>query len=97
MKIELSISNKNDHIKIKKICKALSDLIRLKILQIIKDGSMNYGDISKAVERSPTSITNHMGWIRQGELIEDLLLEGQRGKMQKIPKLKITEIVIKLK
>lgn len=96
MKVELSIGKKDDHDKIRRICKALGDLKRLEILSIIKNGSLNYGDIAKAIERSPTSITNHMGWMRRGEIIEDLLLEGQRGKMQKIPKIKITEIVIKL-
>lgn len=97
--IELDLSNKDDRIKIKRIAKALSDLSRLYILNLIKNdtsGNLNYGKIAEEIDRSPTSITNHMNWIRASGLIDDLLIEGKRGVRQKIPKLKFNKIVIKL-
>ena len=87
-------------IKLKNIARALSDLKRLEILKLIinsKKQQLNYGDLAKGIHRSPTSITNHMNWMRQGGFIEDLAIEGKRGKMQKIPRIKITKIIIKLK
>ena len=95
MKLILKI--KKDKIKIKNICKALSDLTRIDIIHLIiddKDDNLNYGAIAEGIGRSPTAVTNHMSWIRQAKLIEDQILEGKRGKMQKIPRLLITEIVI---
>jgi len=100
MELEIEIGNKADNVKLKKIAKALADLKRLEILKLIADDDdekLNYGAIAKAISRSPTSITNHMSWIRNSGLVEDLIIEGMRGKMQKIPKLKITKIIIKLK
>jgi len=100
MKLELNLNDKRDILKLKKVAKALADLKRLEILELISkndDESMNYGDLSREIERSPTAITNHMNWIRQSGLIEDLIMEGKRGKMQKIPKLKFTKIIINLK
>lgn len=100
MKIELSIKKNGDKIKIQRIGRALADLKRLEILNLISNNDneqFNYGDLAREISRSPTSITNHMNWIREGGLTEDLAIEGKRGKMQKIPKLKITKIVINLK
>lgn len=97
--LELDINNEDDLIKIKRIAKGLSDKSRLKIIQLIKEdkyGNLNYGKISEGIERSPTAVTNHMNWLRASTLIEDLIIEGKRGKMQKIPKLKYDKIVIKL-
>jgi len=97
MSIVLHINK--DKIKIKNIAKALSDLTRIDILNLIvndKDDNLNYGAIAEGINRSPTAVTNHMSWIRQAELIEDQTLEGKRGKMQKIPRLLLKEIVIKI-
>ena len=98
MKIELKVGR--DDIQIQKIARALGDLKRLEILKIVAQNDnedYNYGDIAKEIKRSPTAITNHMGWVREGGLTEDLAIEGKRGKMQKIPKLIITKIVIELR
>ena len=100
MNLELDLSNDKDKLILKKIGRALSDPKRLEILGLIINNeteNLNYGDLAREIERSPTSITNHMNWIRESGLIEDLLIEGKRGKMQKLPKLKITKIIIKLK
>jgi len=98
MLLELDIKNEADRLKLQKLAKALCDFKRIEILKLIgEDKEFNYGELAKEIQRSPTSITNHLNWIREGEIIEDLLIEGKRGKMQKIPKLKITEIKIKLK
>lgn len=99
MKLEINLKDISKRYKIKRIAKALSDLTRLEILHLIANDeaqNLNYGEISKNVERSPTSITNHMKWIRKAGIINDLVVEGKRGKMQKIPRLKITQIVINL-
>jgi predicted transcriptional regulator len=98
MKLELTLGT--DDLKIKRIGKALGVLKRLEILQLItKDASesLNYGEIAKGIDRSPTAVTNNMSWLRQSGLIEDLIIEGRRGKMQKIPKLKYNKIIINLK
>lgn len=98
MIIELKVGR--DDIKIQKIARALGDFKRLEILKLVGQNETedyNYGDLAREINRSPTSITNHMGWVRESGLTEDLSIEGKRGKMQKIPKLIITKIVIELK
>ena len=98
MKLELDINKESDDILLKKIARVLADFKRLEILRLIGGNEdYNYGEIAKEIERSPTAVTNHMNWIRESGIIEDLSIEGKRGKMQKIPRLKITKIIIKLK
>jgi len=98
MELVLNLKDLSNRLKIKRVSKALCDLMRLEIISLISQGdeNLNYGEISKKVGRSPTSITNHMNWIRNSGLIEDLVVEGKRGKMQKIPKLKLKKITINL-
>ena len=97
MELILNLKEFSNFFTLKKVAKALCDMTRIEIIKLISEdntNNLNYGEISKRVKKSPTSITNHMNWIRQSGLIDDLIVEGKRGKMQKIPKLKYSKITI---
>jgi len=100
MELRLSLKNPSELALLKEVTKALGNYTRLAILDLIaKDttGNLNYGELANKLKRSPTAITNHMGLLRRSKLTEDMIVEGKRGKMQKLPQLKYDKIVIELK
>ena len=100
MELELNLKDHSKRTLLKEITNALGNHTRLTILDFIGDddtGNLNYGGIAEKIGKSPTSVTNHMGWLRRSDLIEDMVVEGKRGKMQKIPILKYDKIIITLK
>ena len=100
MELVMNLNDSSERTDLKEITKALGSYTRLFIIELIandKTGNLNYGAIAEKLKKSPTAVTNHMGWLRRCGLIEDLVIEGKRGKMQKIPQLKFDKIIIKLK
>lgn len=100
LELILSLKNPSKLSQLKEVTKALGNYTRLSILGLIANdttGNLNYGVIAKKIKKSPTAITNHMGLLRRCNLIEDMIVEGKRGKMQKLPQLKYDKIIIELK
>ena len=97
--MDLVITLNSDKVKLRNVAKALSDNNRMEILLSILNQNaqnLNYGGIAQKISKSCSDVTNHMNWLKRADLIEDLNIEGKRGKMQKIPRLKYDKIVIVL-
>jgi len=100
MELVLNLNDPSNRTDLKEITKALGNYTRLFILELIandKTGNLNYGELAKKLKRSPTAVTNHMSLLRRCKITDDMIVEGKRGKMQKLPQLKYDKIIIKLK
>ena len=52
------------------VWKALADPTRRKILELLKKGDMNAGDIAAEFDMTKPSISNHLNILRQADLVD---------------------------
>ncbi len=52
-----------------KLFKALDDVTRRQILELLKDGDMTSGEIAEKFNMSKPSISYHLDLLRQGDLV----------------------------
>lgn len=87
-----------DKIKeLQKITEALSNETRLEILKTLRDHrEINHQELAKLINKSPATVSSHMKYLTRAGILEDVKLKGLRGRIKKVPRFLIDEIVIKL-
>lgn len=87
-----------DKIKeLQKITEALSNETRLEILKTLRDHrEINHQELAKLINKSPATVSSHMKYLIRAGILEDVKLKGLRGRIKKVPRFLIDEIVIKL-
>jgi DNA-binding transcriptional ArsR family regulator len=57
------------HLAIKEIFKALSDENRRDILEMLKNGKMNAGDISSKFNMTQATVSHHLSILKEADLV----------------------------
>lgn len=52
------------------VCKALADPTRRKILELLKNKSLNAGEIAAEFNMTKPSISNHLSILKQADLVD---------------------------
>ncbi|KKN22681.1 hypothetical protein LCGC14_0912640 [marine sediment metagenome] len=88
--------NLKDNLKdILKIAEALANETRLEILQALKDHrEINHTELAKLIDKSPATVSSHMKYLVRAGILEDVKLKGLRGRIKKVPRFLINEIMI---
>ena len=88
--------NLKDNLKdILKVAEALANETRLEILQALKDHrEINHTELAKLIDKSPATVSSHMKYLVRAGILEDVKLKGLRGRIKKVPRFLINEIMI---
>ena len=93
----MDLSLKDKLKKIMEVCEALSNETRLQILQSLRDHrEINHQEIAKLIDKTPATVSSHMKYLVRAGILEDVKLKGLRGRIKKVPRFLVDEIVIKL-
>lgn len=93
------ILNLEDNKKeIRLICEALSSDKRLQLLQLIKNigQDTSHKELAEELNIRSSSISFHMSHLIDADLVDEEIGKGLRGRLKKVPILKINKIVIEL-
>ena len=60
---------RDDHMSVNDILSALSDENRRKILEILRQGGMNTGDLAQSLQITPQALSYHLKKLKQANLI----------------------------
>lgn len=83
--------------QIQKVCEALGNETRLKILLALKNNrEINHQELAELIGKSTATVSSHMKYLKRAEILEDVNLKGLRGRIKKVPRFLVNEIVIKL-
>jgi len=92
-KLDLKINTK----EIQDISEALSNETRLQILLVLKDHrEINHQELAELIGKNPATVSSHMKYLIRAGILEDVKLKGLRGRIKKVPRFLVDEIVIKL-
>ena len=93
----MDLSLKDKLKKIMEVCEALSNETRLQILQSLRDHrEINHQEIAKLIDKTPATVSSHMKYLVRAGILEDVKLKGLRGRIKKVPRFLVDEIIIKL-
>lgn len=93
----MGLNLKDKRESILKVGKALANETRLEILQTLKDNrEINHQELAKLINKSPATVSSHMKYLTRAGILEDVKLKGLRGRIKKVPRFLVDEIVIKL-
>lgn len=82
---------------IRKVAEALSNQTRLEILMALKDHrEINHQELAKLINKTPATVSSHMKYLIRAGILEDVKVKGLRGRIKKVLRFLIDEIVIKL-
>lgn len=88
---------KENSTEIKQIAEALSSDTRIKILKAIRaKPESNHQEIAETIKMSESSITHHIRYLLDCGIIVEESHKGTKGRLKKVPVLKITKLVISL-
>ena len=91
----LTLKDKMDEIQ--KVCEALSNQTRLEILMTLRNHrEINHQELAKLIDKNPATVSSHMKYLIRAGILEDVKLKGLRGRIKKVPRFLVDEIVIKL-
>ena len=91
----LTLKDKMDEIQ--KVCEALSNQTRLEILMTLRNHrEINHQELAKLIDKNPSTVSSHMKYLIRAGILEDVKLKGLRGRIKKVPRFLVDEIVIKL-
>ena len=83
--------------ELQKVAEALSNETRLEILLTLrKHREINHQELAKLINKSPATVSSHMKYLTRAGILEDVKLKGLRGRIKKVPRFLVDEIVIKL-
>ena len=83
--------------RILEVAQALANETRLQILQVLRDHrEINHQEIAKLINKNPATVSSHMKYLIRAGILEDVKLKGLRGRIKKVPRFLVDEIVIKL-
>ncbi len=82
--------------ELRKVAEALSNETRLLILMsLINNREINHTELAEKINKSPATVSSHMKYLVRAGILEDVKLKGLRGRIKKVPRFLINEIVIK--
>ena len=82
---------------IRKVAVALSNQTRLEILMTLKNHrEINHQELAKLINKNPATVSSHMKYLIAAGILEDVKLKGLRGRIKKVPRFLVKEIVIVL-
>lgn len=91
----LTLKDKTE--KIREVAEALSNETRLQILQALRDHrEINHQELAEIIGKSSGTVSVHMKCLVRAGILEDVKLKGLRGRIKKVPRFLVDEIVIKL-
>jgi len=91
---ELSLDNIEE---LQKVTEALSNETRLLILMALRNNrEINHQELAEKIDKSPATVSSHMKYLTRAGILEDVKLKGLRGRIKKVPRFLVDEIVIKL-
>jgi len=87
--------NLNEMEKLRIVAEALANETRLEILKTLKEHrEINHQELAKLIDKSPATVSSHMKYLIRAGILEDVKLKGLRGRIKKVPRFLINEIVI---
>lgn len=93
--MELDISIKTEELH--EVAEALANETRLQILLVLKDHrEISHQELAELINKSPATVSSHMKYLKRAGILEDVNLKGLRGRIKKVPRFLVKEIVIKL-
>jgi len=85
-----------DDVEIKQIAEALSSSVRLSILKNLKSKELNHKEIAEQIGKSESSISFHLRYLLDSELITEESKKGILGRIKKVPEILTNKIIIEL-
>jgi len=83
--------------ELQRVAEALSNETRLQILQALRDHrEINHQEIAKLIGKSSGTVSVHTKALVRAGILEDVKLKGLRGRIKKVPRFLVDEIIIKL-
>lgn len=93
--IGLDLKSKTE--KLRELAEALANETRLQILLVLKEHrEINHQEIAEFIGKSPATVSSHMKYLKRAGILEDVSLKGLRGRIKKVPRFLVDEIVIRL-
>jgi len=93
MEIDLDIKTE----QLREVAEALANETRLQMLLVLKDHrEISHKELAELIGKSPATVTSHMKYLKKAGILEDVSLKGLRGRIKKVPRFLVNEIVIKL-
>lgn len=79
------------------VAEALANETRLEILLTLKENrEISHQELAELIDKSPATVSSHMKYLKRAGILEDAKLKGLRGRIKKVPRFLVKEIVIKL-
>lgn len=89
--------NLNDIKKLQDVAEALSNETRLTMLKCLKaNREISHDELADKIDKNPATISSHMKYFIKAGILEDVKLKGLRGRIKKVPRFLVNEIIIKL-
>jgi len=83
--------------KLRIVAEALANETRLLMLVSLRNHrEISHQELAKLIDKSPATVSSHMKYLIRAGILEDVKLKGLRGRIKKVPRFLINEIVIKL-
>jgi len=93
MEIGLDINTE----QLQEVAQALANETRLQILLVLKTHrEISHKELAEFIGKSPATVSSHMKYLKRAGILEDVSLKGLRGRIKKVPRFLVNEIVIKL-
>ena len=93
---ELVLNLKENKEDIILICEALSNIMRLKILEMLNDEEISHKIIANNLGVTQSAVTFHLASLLDVGIVNEVLGKGLKGRNKKVPILKINKIIINL-
>jgi len=91
----LTLKDKKE--KLREVAEALSNETRLEILTTLRNHrEISHSKLAELINKSPATISSHMKYLVRAGILEDVKLKGLRGRIKKVPRFLVDEIIIKL-
>ena len=83
--------------KLQKVAEALANETRLLMLMSLRNHrEISHTELAKLIDKNPATVSSHMKYFIRAGILEDVKLKGLRGRIKKVPRFLVDEIVIKL-
>ncbi len=93
----IQLSLKDNIEKIREVADALRNDTRLEILMTLRNNrEISHTKLAELINKSPATISSHMKYLVRAGILEDVKLKGLRGRIKKVPRFLVDEIIIKL-
>jgi len=83
--------------KLRIVAEALANETRLLMLVSLRNHrEISHQELAKLIDKSPATVSSHMKYLIRAGILEDVKLKGLRGRIKKVPRFLVNEIIINL-